>query len=549
MPQRRHCSRFETRGCYHPRSGHRHQDVYSFGHTDHVRSLAFSQDGGLLASGSNDKTVRLWDIQTGAIAKTLSGHSGGVLSVSISLDSATIASGSEDKTIRVWDTQTGNSRYLINHHKDIVTCVNFSPTDPRRLISASLDGIVQQWDIDGCQIGPPYDGYLAAYSPPHGTHFFSYTGSQEAATFRHSDSGEVITKLHVAESDFNCYCFSPDGRFVANAAGRVVYIWDVAGSDPCLVGTFVGHAEGITSLTFSSSLISASDDNTVKFWQIIPSSTEPVMTDAEPTPLTPTSTKIESLSLHVTDHIVISSDSAGVVRKWDISTGLCKASFQIPAEGKGRRDARLIDGRLVVVWYTASNDRVGKIRIAGAERIRLPGGGKIHIWDAEGGEPPRTADTPEREAMDLRISGDGSKVFCLGGGHIRAYSIETGVAAGEVELNGRPLSGSLTVDGSRIWVHFDNSLIQGWDFGVHESPPVLLRNESPRRHPLEFIDGTREWNTCPSRIEDTSTGKGLFQLSGRYARPDKALWDGRYLVAGYPPGEVVVMDFENLYPL
>jgi len=518
------------------------------GHTDLVRSLAFSRDGALLASGSSDKTIRLWDIQTGGVVETFHGHSSGVLSVSISQDSVMIASGSEDKTIRLWDIQKRNCHCIIDHHQDIVTCVDFSPTDPRRLMSASFDGTVRQWGVDGCQLGPPHSGYLAAYSPPDGTRFFSYTGSEEAATFRHSDSGEVIAELRVSDGDFNCYCFSPDGKFVANAAGRTVHVWDVAGSHPYLVGTFVGHAGEVASLTWSSSLISASDDNTVKFWQVLASVTGPVVTDTEPTPFTPKSTRIESLSLHATDGIAISSDSAGVVRKWDISTGHCRASFQTPAKGNERRDVQLINGRPVVVWYAVDNDRVGKIRIAGAAKIRLPGGGKIHIWDAERGELLRMVDAPERESKDLRISGDGSKVFCLGGGSIRAWSIETGVATGEVELKGQPLPGSLTVDGSRIWVRFNDLSVQGWDFGIPESSPIPLSNEPPSRYRLDFTDGTREWNTGPSRIKDAATGKEVFRLSGRYAKPDRALWGGRYLVAGYHSGEVIVMDLDNLYP-
>jgi WD40 repeat protein len=513
------------------------------GHTDLVRSLAFSLDGAQLASGSSDKTIRLWDIQTGGDAETFRGHSSGVLSVSISPDSVMIASGSEDKTIRLWDTQTGSCHRIIDHHQDIVTCVDFSPTNSQRLISASLDGTVRQWSVDGCQTGPPHSGYLVAYSPPDGARFFSYTGSKEAATFRQSDSGEITTELRVADGDFCCFCFSPDGKFVASATGRTVYVWDITGLNPYLVGTFVGHAGDVISLTYSSSsLISASDDKTVKFWQIVASPIGPVTTDTEPMQFAPTSIKVESLSLHAIDNIVISSDSRGVVKKWDISTGLCMASFQTPAKGKERRDAQLISGRLVVVWYAVDSDNVGKIRIAGAARIRLPGGGKIHIWDAEREECIRTVDAPERESMDLRISGDGSKVFCLGGGSIRAWSIETGVATGGVGLKGQPLSGSLTVDGSRVWVRLNDFSVQGWDFEISDSPPIPLSDEPPSRHRLVFIDGTREWNTGPSRIEDTSTGKEVFRLSGRYARPDRTLWDGRYLVAGYHSGEVMVMD-------
>ena len=116
-----------------------------------------------------------------------------------------------------------------------------------------------------------------------------------------------MVELYVASSDIRLCCFSHDGRLVAVATGGTAYIWDITGSDPHLVETFIGHTNTITSLVFfsSSSLISVSIDQSVKLWQIDVSPTDPVEADPKSTPLT--STPIKSITLQAKDGIAIST--------------------------------------------------------------------------------------------------------------------------------------------------------------------------------------------------------------------------------------------------
>jgi WD40 repeat protein len=116
-------------------------------HTSVVDDVAISPDSSFLASGSWDKTVKLWDFATGACLHTFEGHSNRVRCVAISPDSSLVASGSDDKTIRIWHIADRTLVCTLHGHKDWVTGVAFSPNG-QRIASVSNDGVVRLWDVE-----------------------------------------------------------------------------------------------------------------------------------------------------------------------------------------------------------------------------------------------------------------------------------------------------------------------------------------------------------------------------------------------------------------
>ena len=494
------------------------------GHTDYVRDLAFTSDGTLLISGSDDKTVKLWDLQTGGIVRSFYGHTDHIFSVSLSPDHAMIASGSVDKTIRLWDTWTGECHCVMDGH-DLVETVSFSPTNPQLLMSASRDYTIRQWNVNGSQVGPTYEGNYVAFSQD-GTYFVS--GGDSVDTIRSADSGAVVAELQVSGGrSYHC-CFSPDNKFVAISTWKTIYIWDITRSDPCLIETFSGHTNFITSLTFSSSLISSSHDGSIKFWQIA-SLMNPVATESGSLPSTPA--PVTFVTIQENNGMVISTDSAGVVKVQNILTGHCKASFYASNLSPEVMDARLVNGRMILISYEY-------------EVIRKLG---VHILDTKEGESLRIV-TALPNRTDLKISGNGSEILFLWEGSIQAQSILTGEVVGEVEWSAAKPYDSLIVDGSRVGVLFGDSQIKWWYFGVPGSTPISLPITSMGRYHLDFVQGSRARAVMPAGVYDTVTGKQVFWLPGRYADPPKAKWNGQFLVVGYGSGELLILNFKHLLP-
>src|SRR5258706_162515 len=130
------------------------------GHTGAVRSMCYSRDGTHVVTGSDDKTIRIWDAESGtAVGHPLEGHTSWVRSIAYSPDGRQIISGSDDHTIRIWDAENGTAvGNPLEGHTDQVSSVAYSP-DGRHIISGSDDRTIRIWDAEtGTADGNPLEG-------------------------------------------------------------------------------------------------------------------------------------------------------------------------------------------------------------------------------------------------------------------------------------------------------------------------------------------------------------------------------------------------------
>ncbi len=254
-----------------------HLTAFLYGHQAAVRSVAISPDGRLIASGSRDNTIWLWDVSTRrAVGSPLTGHTDRVNSVTFSPDGKTVASASADGTVRLWDVASGAPIGLpLTGHTAAVWSVAFSP-DGKTLASASADGTVILWDVASGEMRvPPLSGhtdevYTVAFSPDG--RLVASAGADLTIILWDAETGETVhDPLQGHEDWIYSVAFSPDGQTLASGgADNTIRLWDVASGDP--VGQpLQGHTNWVRQVVFSpdgTQLFSASVDGTVRVWDV-----------------------------------------------------------------------------------------------------------------------------------------------------------------------------------------------------------------------------------------------------------------------------------------
>jgi WD40 repeat protein/tetratricopeptide (TPR) repeat protein len=237
------------------------------GHSDSVCTVCFSPDGKTIASGSADKSIKLWSLN-GRELKTFQGHSGSVLCVRFSPDGMAIASGSNDNTVKLWSLD-GRTLQTFEGHRDVVWSISISP-DGTTIASGSSDRTIKLWSIDGAELqtltGHTGSVLSVCFSPDGKT---IASGSEDRTVRLWSLSGQKLKTIKGHGDSVTSVCFSPDGTMIASASyDTIVKLWRSSGQK---LKTLKGHSRGVWSIGFSpesTAIASGSADNTIKLWSV-----------------------------------------------------------------------------------------------------------------------------------------------------------------------------------------------------------------------------------------------------------------------------------------
>ncbi|HYI10437.1 MAG TPA: caspase family protein [Thermoanaerobaculia bacterium] len=375
--------------------------VAQLGHSAPVHAIAYSPDGRLVVTASNDATARLWDAATGHELRTLAGHTEGIDAVAVSPDGRFVATGSRDKTAKLWDSATGAEVRTLPHGNGAIVAVAFSP-DGQFVLTGGWDAAVTFWDV---ATGEPVrtlsgldKGVSSVAVSPDGRKVV--TGSSDhTARLWDAANGAALRTLPGHTNTVSAVAFSPDSRSIATASwDHTVRVWNTENGS--VVHTLKRHEREVTSVAFSPDgrrLLSGSRDGTAVLW------------DAESGKALGAATGhmdwISSVAFSPDGRYLLTGSHDKTTRQWDSRGEVKPLTFASRSSGLWAA-AYSPDGRL---FATGGRD------------------GVTTLWDTSTGQPARLLTGHEDWVSSIAFAPDGESIATASWDTtVKLWSVNTG---------------------------------------------------------------------------------------------------------------------------
>ena len=293
--------------------------VFNVGHADFIDSVCYSPDGKYIASGSDDKTVKIWEVETGRELRTLRGHSYDVNSVCYSPDGKYTASSSWD-SIKLWEVATGECIKTLSGNNDNYSLC-YSP-DGKYIASSSRDSI-KLWEVTTGECIKTFEGHTGfiesiCYSP-NGKYIVSGSWDKTIKLWDVA-SGECIKAFAGHTDRINAVCYSPNGKYIVSGSeDKTIKLWEAATGE--CIKTLSGHTSPVYAVAYSldgKTVASGSFDHIIKIWKVA---------TGECVKTLKAKMVVTSLSYSPDGAYLASSFWDNEIKLWDIATEECIKTF------------------------------------------------------------------------------------------------------------------------------------------------------------------------------------------------------------------------------